>query len=566
MLDANFQPNTAQALTVSIAPGSNQIQPVGTGVAYVATPIGGLPPYRYYWTFETASASQSEVRMPGTVIYGAQAAGADAMYNGQPYAGPANTVTCTITDSLGTTASDHVSLNVLPTSSTGPVTALPGLRLYKEPLQRSSPNDFNVYIPSSYNPQTPMPVMFNVNKDVQQSLTEFQTYADQMGFIVVNLYLLSPNGGSDFYANLNSDEQQILNIVNRVFNGIYLGSLNIDRQNVLFTGVSGGAHPTWYIAPKHPDIFTQLCFRSGNFGPYQTSYYGLIDPYMVAVTTWQQRPIYQVWGQYDRANVITENGAASTYLINQVQAHQLTQLVVAGGGHASYPDKLAGWWDGIIPKIISASSFPEDGGTISGAGAYAKGASATMHATPSANYSFVNWTVNGVQVSNSADYPFVVSTPRALVANFHYTPPLVAWQASVFGGDAGNTRISGDAVVNNAVGMPNLMAYALGMNPYAAVVSAMPFVSTSIVSGTAYLRMSFNRNATATDITYCVEANSDLSNPGGWTPVSTCSANGWTPAGNVSESGSGAAVNVQVLDTVPQNSVPKRFLRLKVIH
>ncbi len=58
------------------------------------------------------------------------------------------------------------------------------------------------------------------------------------------------------------------------------------------------------------------------------------------------------------------------------------------------------------------------GGTVSGAATYNQGQSATVNATPAANYSFVNWTENGVTVSTSASYTFTVSAARTLVANF----------------------------------------------------------------------------------------------------------------------------------------------------
>ena len=58
------------------------------------------------------------------------------------------------------------------------------------------------------------------------------------------------------------------------------------------------------------------------------------------------------------------------------------------------------------------------GGTVSGAGTYNHGATATLVATPDANYSFVNWTENGNPVSTNAEYTFTVSADRALVANF----------------------------------------------------------------------------------------------------------------------------------------------------
>ena len=71
-----------------------------------------------------------------------------------------------------------------------------------------------------------------------------------------------------------------------------------------------------------------------------------------------------------------------------------------------------------VGSTIATTIFPTVGGTVTGGGNIANGTSATVTATPSPNYSFVNWTENGTAVSTSASYTFTVTTNRALVANF----------------------------------------------------------------------------------------------------------------------------------------------------
>lgn len=69
-------------------------------------------------------------------------------------------------------------------------------------------------------------------------------------------------------------------------------------------------------------------------------------------------------------------------------------------------------------SAISTAVFPTSGGTTTGDGSYTNGASVTVTATTNANYKFVNWTVNGTQVSTSKSYTFTVASNLALVANF----------------------------------------------------------------------------------------------------------------------------------------------------
>lgn len=59
-----------------------------------------------------------------------------------------------------------------------------------------------------------------------------------------------------------------------------------------------------------------------------------------------------------------------------------------------------------------------DGGTVTGAGDYAQGASVTVTAVPKSGYAFVKWTENGQEVSRDASYTFSATGERNLVAVF----------------------------------------------------------------------------------------------------------------------------------------------------
>lgn len=68
--------------------------------------------------------------------------------------------------------------------------------------------------------------------------------------------------------------------------------------------------------------------------------------------------------------------------------------------------------------LISVSANPSIAGTVSGAGTYEEGQSCTLTATANWGYSFVNWTRNGVVVSNSEVYSFTVTSEATYQANF----------------------------------------------------------------------------------------------------------------------------------------------------
>ena len=74
-----------------------------------------------------------------------------------------------------------------------------------------------------------------------------------------------------------------------------------------------------------------------------------------------------------------------------------------------------------IKYNVSATA---ENGTVTGAGKYKEGTSATLTATPNARYDFVNWTKGGIEVSTDATYSFKVTEDVELVANFSKKPDI----------------------------------------------------------------------------------------------------------------------------------------------
>jgi len=68
---------------------------------------------------------------------------------------------------------------------------------------------------------------------------------------------------------------------------------------------------------------------------------------------------------------------------------------------------------------VSTSSNPSAGGTTTGDGTYASGATVTVTANALNGFTFIEWTENGSQVSTDASYTFTLAADRSLVANFN---------------------------------------------------------------------------------------------------------------------------------------------------
>ncbi len=67
---------------------------------------------------------------------------------------------------------------------------------------------------------------------------------------------------------------------------------------------------------------------------------------------------------------------------------------------------------------VTVAANPTEGGTVTGAGTYNHGATATLNATVNSGYTFINWTKNGTVVSTNPTYSFTVTEDASYVANF----------------------------------------------------------------------------------------------------------------------------------------------------
>jgi uncharacterized repeat protein (TIGR02543 family) len=107
-----------------------------------------------------------------------------------------------------------------------------------------------------------------------------------------------------------------------------------------------------------------------------------------------------------------------------------TENGVAVSTSASYPFTLTGNRTlvanfAVIPTgnfAVNLSSSPAAGGSTAGSGSFPTGSTVVVTSTPATGYTFVNWTDNGVIVSTSPSYQFVIAANRTLVANFKIIP------------------------------------------------------------------------------------------------------------------------------------------------
>jgi kumamolisin len=136
----------------------------------------------------------------------------------------------------------------------------------------------------------------------------------------------------------------------------------------------------------------------------------------------------------------------------------------------------------------------------------------------------------------------VASDPTTIIA----LTPSQNWRRQYFGTTA-NSGAAADDYVYAGDGLTNLLKYALNLNPLVPAVSPL-----SVDVSTGYLRLTVPRNPNANDVIFSVEANDDLTNPGGWSAagvtVDTSTAN-----------------LLRAYDSTPVSNANRRFLRLRII-
>lgn len=72
----------------------------------------------------------------------------------------------------------------------------------------------------------------------------------------------------------------------------------------------------------------------------------------------------------------------------------------------------------IEEYLVTVNANPPSGGSVDGEGIYQYGESATVTATPNADYTFVEWTMDGETVSTNESYTFPVQQNTNLTAHF----------------------------------------------------------------------------------------------------------------------------------------------------
>ncbi len=120
-------------------------------------------------------------------------------------------------------------------------------------------------------------------------------------------------------------------------------------------------------------------------------------------------------------------GLANRFVPQSAGAKMRFEFAPVSASGDIYMDNLViKTWEDLAsrPKYaVTTASEPAGGGVLTGAKEYTELESATVTAAANSTYEFVNWTIDGVEVSSSTSYTFIVNKATTVKANFKRQVP-----------------------------------------------------------------------------------------------------------------------------------------------
>ena len=182
-------------------------------------------------------------------------------------------------------------------------------------------------------------------------------------------------------------------------------------------------------------VFYSYVYKPASYCAYSGSYHDDAILYSNTQTNhwlWQRLTDQKAWliktyltdgtytyNLYRDGNAVANNLTGNTYTdANLADGFYDYHVTTNYFGGESDPSNTVHVQVGNPTYTISASADPTNGGSVTGAGTYNYGQTCTLTATAANGYNFVNWTNNGTQVSNNANYSFTVTEAANYVAHF----------------------------------------------------------------------------------------------------------------------------------------------------
>jgi poly(3-hydroxybutyrate) depolymerase len=210
---------------------------------------------------------------------------------------------------------------------------------------------WSLYVPPKYSPRSSWPLVVSSHgRDGtgKGEMGQWVPLAREHGFLVACPDMCSATVNRPPRSELPAaveDEQVLLSIVEEVKE-----RFRINPRAVMVTGFSGGGNPSYWTGLRHPDVFTHICTRGGNFSPPQVPR----DEKTLRAGRSRLRVLIY-YGEMDHPLIVGEGGKPG-------QARQAHDALVKAGyehveireipgmKHRSRPDIAADWFGAWLAK------------------------------------------------------------------------------------------------------------------------------------------------------------------------------------------------------------------------
>ena len=210
---------------------------------------------------------------------------------------------------------------------------------------------WSLLVPSKYSPKKSWPLVISSHGRGGSGAGEmrgWQGLANKHGFIVACPDMCTATHNRPAKSNLppsQEDDEVLMEIFETV-----CAQFRVNRRAVMITGFSGGGNPSYHSGLRHPDVFTHICPRGGNWAPQHMPH----DEKVVAAGK-EHLQIYVFWGEKDHVLIIGEpHGTGQAYqalkALKEAGYKNIKEEQVPAMGHKSRPDLAATWFGDYVEK------------------------------------------------------------------------------------------------------------------------------------------------------------------------------------------------------------------------
>lgn len=190
--------------------------------------------------------------------------------------------------------------------------------------------DCYLYIPEKYHHDKPMKVIVSCHGtppfDVaEHHIRTWRYYGEKYGCIIVCPSMKGTDGvlGDGPVLAMLENERNILGILSTLSY-----QYNIDRNNIMITGFSGGGFPAYFVGLRHPEIFSVIVPQNCNFNRNNVDGWYPADAKNI--------PIMIYYGELDPGPIVVQSENGIKYLTEK--GFSLKTKIISGAGHDRHPE------------------------------------------------------------------------------------------------------------------------------------------------------------------------------------------------------------------------------------